>query len=289
MLELGITIGIDIGGSTTKIVGIRDKKIITPMLVKATDPIASLFGAFGKFADFNSLKIQEIESILITGVGSSFVDKPIYGIKTAKVEEFVSIGLGGLYLSEISEAVIVSMGTGTALVHASKNKITHLGGTGIGGGTILGLSNRLLNIRDIKLLIKTAEEGSLSKVDLMVGDITKDRLPTLPPHTTASNFGKISDVATNGDIAIGIFNLVFQSIGMTAVFSVRNTNIKEVVLTGNLTNIPQCAEIFNSLREFYDIHFIIPAYSEYATAVGAALSFFEDTPKIYLKSSSDFI
>ena len=44
---MGIVIGIDVGGSTTKIVGVEDKKIKNPMFVKATDPVTSLFGAFG--------------------------------------------------------------------------------------------------------------------------------------------------------------------------------------------------------------------------------------------------
>ena len=42
---MGIVIGIDVGGSTTKIVGVEDKKIKNPMFVKATDPVTSLFGA----------------------------------------------------------------------------------------------------------------------------------------------------------------------------------------------------------------------------------------------------
>jgi type II pantothenate kinase len=165
------------------------------------------------------------------------------------------------------------MGTGTALVRASGESIAHIGGTGIGGGTILGLSNRMLNIRDIQLIIKAAEEGDLSRVDLMVGDITQDILPNLPPDTTASNFGKISDVATNGDIALGIINLVLQTIGMTAVFAIRGSHLREVVLIGNLTTMPQCADIFRGLTRVFSVDFIIPKNAEYGTAVGAALVF----------------
>ena len=38
-------IGIDVGGSTTKIVGMEDGRIRYPMFVTATDPVTSLFGA----------------------------------------------------------------------------------------------------------------------------------------------------------------------------------------------------------------------------------------------------
>ena len=268
-----MTIGIDIGGSTTKIVGIQGGLIITPMLVRATDPIASLFGAFGKFIDANSLPLQAVDRIMITGVGASFVSKPIYGLPTSKVEEFLANGLGGLFLTGLSNAIIVSMGTGTALVEASQESIKHIGGTGIGGGTIIGLASRMLNIRDIKHIIKLAEDGDLSHVDLMVGDITKDLLPGLPPFTTASNFGRMSDVATNSDIALGIINLVLQAIGMTAIFAVHGSVCKDVALIGNLSVIPQCKEVFDVLKQLFSVEFVIPENAEYATAVGAALAY----------------
>lgn len=46
---MGIVIGIDVGGSTTKIVGINKGKIQSPMFITAADPVTSLFGAFGKY------------------------------------------------------------------------------------------------------------------------------------------------------------------------------------------------------------------------------------------------
>ena len=46
---MGIVIGIDVGGSTTKIVGINKGQIQSPMFITATDPVTSLFGAFGKW------------------------------------------------------------------------------------------------------------------------------------------------------------------------------------------------------------------------------------------------
>ena len=39
---MGIIVGIDVGGSTTKIAGVKDGKVISPMMTRATDPVASL-------------------------------------------------------------------------------------------------------------------------------------------------------------------------------------------------------------------------------------------------------
>lgn len=281
---MGKIIGIDIGGSTTKIVGLDDMTIVNPLLVKATDPIASVYGAFGKFLSANSLSLNDISRIMITGVGSSFISSRIHGIPTGKIDEFIAIGRGGLFLSKLTNAIIVSMGTGTAFIKADTNVVKHLGGSGVGGGTLLGLSNRMLNIRSFNDLIEMANGGSLSHIDLTIGDITTDLLAGLPPESTASNFGNLSDLASRNDIALGIINLVFQTIGMIAVFASRNDQTKDVVLTGNLTNVPQASEIFRRLSKLFDIRFLIPSSAEYATAVGAAIAFTEECKFTELKA-----
>ncbi|HHU49341.1 MAG: type II pantothenate kinase [Caldicoprobacterales bacterium] len=270
-----IVVGIDVGGSTTKIVGLHKNEIISPLLVKANDPVASIYGALGKFLSINKLQLKRIERIMITGVGSSQIYEPLYDIPTGKVDEFHAIGKGGLFLTGLTRAIIVSMGTGTAFIIADQNGEKHIGGTGIGGGTLLGLSNKMLNIRHFDDLIEMAQSGNLANIDLNISDITKDRMETLPPEITASNFGKISDLATKPDIALGIINLVFQTIGMFAVFASRIYQTNNVVLTGNLTNVPQSQAIFDTLHELYRVNYHTPHNAEFATAVGATLS----TPK----------
>ena len=171
-----IVVGIDVGGSTTKIVGLHKNEIISPLLVKANDPVASIYGALGKFLSINKLQLKRIERIMITGVGSSQIYEPLYDIPTGKVDEFHAIGKGGLFLTGLTRAIIVSMGTGTAFIIADQNGEKHIGGTGIGGGTLLGLSNKMLNIRHFDDLIEMAQSGNLANIDLNISDITKDRM-----------------------------------------------------------------------------------------------------------------
>lgn len=265
-------VGIDIGGSTTKIIGYDGHELFSPILVKATDPISSVYGAFGKFLNENKLNLSDIQRIMVTGVGSSFIDEKIFGIPTYKVEEFLAIGLGGLFMTDLNRAIIVSMGTGTAYVMAEKDHAYHLGGSGVGGGTLLGLSNRMLNIRNFSDIIEMAKGGDLKKVDLSIADISHEEVVGLTQETTASNFGKIVDLASNADVALGIINLVFQTIGMLAIFASRNAKVKDIVLTGNLTNVPQARGIFDMLTELFGIPFHIPQHAEFATAVGAAIA-----------------
>lgn len=273
-----VIIGIDIGGSTTKIVGFdtsaAEKTLIRPILVRATDPITSIYGAFGKFLDQNGLTLGDVQKVMVTGAGSSYMSKPIYGLPSEKIAEFKSIGLGGLYLSGLDRAIIASCGTGTALVYAEEGmEPDYLGGTGVGGGTLVGLSKKMLNMDNVDHIAELAKSGSLDRVDLKIKDITKsDIVPGFSDIMTASNFGQVSDLATRADIACGIINMVFETIGMISIFAARNYKIRDVVLTGNLSQVPQAETVFETLNRMFDMNFIIPENSAFGTVIGAALA-----------------
>lgn len=275
---MSVVIGIDVGGSTTKIVGFENtiggKRLIDPLFVRATDPITALYGAFGKFTDQNGIELSDIDVVKVTGVGSSKINKPIYGLTCEHVSEFDCIGLGGLYLSGLDEAIVASLGTGTALIHARRGeKMEYLGGTGVGGGTLVGLAKRMLGMDDIQHIQELAETGDLDKIDWRIGNISKkDLLPGASDKMTAANFGNISDIASKSDVALGIINMVFETIGMVAMFAARNYNLRDIVLTGNLTTLNKAPEIFTSLNAMFNLNFIIPENSRFGTVIGAALT-----------------
>ena len=139
---MDVILGIDIGGSTTKIVGLRtDGSVISMLRVRAEDQVTSLYGALGNYLTSNRLSLPDVRRVVLTGVGASYVDGDIYGVRTVKVEALPSVGVGGLALSRKERAVVVSMGTGTSLLWAEKGgEIRHIIGSGIGGGTLSGPS-----------------------------------------------------------------------------------------------------------------------------------------------------
>lgn len=269
-----VVMGIDVGGSTTKIVGFNENsELIEPIYVKAADPVTSIYGAFGKFTYENQIELTDITKISVTGVGSSYIKTPIYGLECDHVSEFDCIGRGGLYISGLDHSVVVSMGTGTAIVNAKKGgTMQYLGGTGVGGGTITGIAKKLLGVNHMDSVVELASTGNLSAVDLRISDITsKGVLPGMPGDMTAANFGKVSDLATKNDLALGLINMVFESAAMLAIFAARNCGTKDIVLTGNLTNVPQAKDIFANLSDLFKVNFIIPEHSQFATVIGAAL------------------
>nr|WP_314556290.1 type II pantothenate kinase [uncultured Prevotella sp.] len=266
-----ISIGIDVGISTTKIVGIREGKVIKPLRIKATDPVTSLYGAFGKYLYDNRIDLSDVERVMLTGVGAHYIDKPVYGLPTAKADEFLADGLGAQFESKLQRMIVVSMGTGTSLVLCDGNEVRHIGGIGIGGGTLSGLSRLLLQTDNINEIIALANKGDISRINLQIKDISTSPLPGLPMDATASLFANAQANASREDIALGLIGLVLQSIGSSTILSSLNSDIRDFVLIGNLSLLPQCELLFPVMEKIYDVRFIIPKNSEYCTAIGAAL------------------
>ena len=76
-----IVIGIDVGISTTKIVGINEQgNVVSPIRIRATDPVTSLYGAFGKYLHDNHIQLGDVEKVMLTGVGSAYINEPVYGL-----------------------------------------------------------------------------------------------------------------------------------------------------------------------------------------------------------------
>ena len=244
-----------------------------PIRITATDPVTSLYGAFGKYLHDNNISLKDVEQVMLTGVGSAYIDEPVYGLPTGKTDEFIADGLGARFESGLNKAMVVSMGTGTSFVQCCGDDIRHIGGIGIGGGTLQGLARVMLNTRDPKQIQSLAMRGNIHNINLLIGDITTHPLPGLPMDATASLFSKAQYDAPKEDIALGIIVMVLQSIGSAAILSALNTGIKDFVLIGNLTLYPQCREVYPMLEKLYNVHFHIPKYSEFCTAIGAALDY----------------
>ncbi|MCD8289996.1 MAG: type II pantothenate kinase [Prevotella sp.] len=272
-------IGIDVGISTTKIVGIRDGKVISPIRIKATDPVTSLYGAFGKYLHVNNLTLDNVEHVMLTGVGSAYINEPVYSLPTDKTEEFIANGLGACHESGKKRIIVVSMGTGTSLVRCDGDNIEHIGGTGIGGGTLIGLSRLLLNTDDIIMVSEMAKNGDISKINLLISDISAQPLTNLPMDAVASLFGNAQGNVSHEDIAFGLIWMVLQSIGQSAFLASIGSGIREYVMIGNLTLLPQCNIVFPKIENLYDVKLIIPENSEYCTAIGAALCYFDEKYK----------
>ena len=270
---MGVILGIDIGGSTTKIVGLRtDGSVISMLRVRAEDQVTSLYGAFGNYLKSNGLTLKDVCRVVLTGVGASYVDGDIFSLPTCKVDEFCASGTGALALSGQEQAVVVTMGTGTAFMWAERGgAVRHLCGSGIGGGTLGGLCRKLVGMERFGQIKKLAAQGDLGQVDLTIRDITNHPAPTLDPTLTAANFGNLAEDASPADLAAGVANLVLQAIGTMTVLACQSCGTQTVILTGSMTTLDQVKPNFENFERLYGIHYIIPENATFATAIGAGL------------------
>lgn len=263
-------VGIDIGGSTTDAV-ILENGGLHVVTIEANDPVAAAAGALGKLVTDFSIKLENIECVAATGAGSRVLTESLLGRPVVKVNEFTAIGIGGTSLAGMERALVVSLGTGTAIVSVQgPDKIAHFSGTGVGGGTLLGLAKHMLGVSTIERLEKLARKGDLRRIDLSVRDIAGGAIGDLPPSTTAANFGKISADATPEDKALAIMNMIVESIGVLALASARACGQENIVLTGKLSRLFRFMQEMKRLDFPFGRRFMIPEHADFATAIGAA-------------------
>lgn len=255
-------IGIDIGTSTTKIVEVKNGKIENKIIIR--DGFSK--DKLERFINENQINV---EKIVFTGIGADKVNLEEYDVTTKIVDEFSAIAKGGLLLAKKERALVVSVGTGTAFIKVTENGAQHLGGTGVGAGTLFNICNKMLDIKNFDEIVSLAEKGKIEKIDLRIGDITDRDIPTLPLDLTLSNFGKFENDCQKEDIVIGLINMIFEVIGMMAVFITTKSDIKEVILIGNITVIPGVRNVLDRIEKVQDIKFIVPQNTEFAVVLGA--------------------
>lgn len=225
---------------------------------------------------FNILP-KDTEVIIATGTGSSYIENSYDNVKVIKIKEFDAIAYGGLILSKKEKAIVVSIGTGTVILKSDMNETTYLGGTGLGGGTIVGLGKLLIDSSYTKTLdisgeyfkriMELSENGSHKNVDLLIKDISKEEIGCLTNDITAANFAAINKKANINDYASAIINLVIENI----LLLIKSYNIEKlpVVIIGTICSYDVIRKRINELKDFMGNEYYFIDYSDYAIAIGA--------------------
>ena len=266
-------ISIDFGITVTDIIK-RDEGVLShEMTLSKEEPSLPLLQQLFPDIDFKS----DVNLLAVTGGKHLNLGNEIESTKIIHVNEIDAVGEGAMNLSGLSgknPIIIVSAGSGTACILAQDGNFMHCSGTGVGGGTVLGLSKLLLGTSDPIEIAKLAKEGNESGVDLILEDVVSGPIGELPSETTAVNFGKISKIdseVSKQDIAAGIVNLVGQTAARIATSVATTFNAKEIIVVGRS---PSFNGLKNSLEQAASImgfspHF--PENGEYASALGALL------------------
>lgn len=257
-------LGIDIGSSTTDFVLMKGKEVIKSFSVPSGGlELKELLEKFPK---------DEIELIAATGCGAQKLNSNLEGIPVKKVDEIQAIGLGGKFVSNKDRVLVASLGSGTCMISVDKD-IKHIGGTAVGGKTLIGLSKLLLGTDDLNEIEGLAEKGDLSKVDLTLDEIYPDGIGLLDPKCTAAHFGHFKN-PEKSDLALALFNLISQSIGATVGFAAKAEGHENIVFTGKLINLKLIQSIVKMrIGVIGKFNLIIPENAEITTAIGAVAKF----------------
>lgn len=73
-------------------------------------------------------------------------------------------------------------------------------------------------------------------------------------------------------MAAALFNMIYENIGVMAVFALAGDAVRDVVLTGSLACLSPARttfDVFNRMQDIFHVNFIIPPHAAFATAVGA--------------------
>ena len=277
MPESGVHVAIDLGLSNTDAVAYIDgawRWWTQPSKERPDPELVREILATGGF------KLSSLERLAVTGGRHRLLPERIDECAVVGVHEVQAIGRGGQALAELMTSnahdafLVVSAGSGTAVVQAQGDRFIHRTGTGVGGGTLLGLSRLLLGTVDHHEIDALAQRGDPNGADLALGDVVSGSIGRLPPEATAVNFGKLAsrDLAVCcEDLASALVTLVGQVIAVIAINAARAQQIPCIVVTGHLIDMPSMRSVFERVAAIYDACILLPSGSGFATAIGALL------------------
>jgi type II pantothenate kinase len=178
--------------------------------------------------------------------------------------------------------LLVSLGTGTSVLLIDADRAQRVGGTPLGGGTVVGLGAALTGAT-FEELCRLARGGSAAAVDLRVADIYGPHEIPLAGDLTAANFGKLARELTRAagapalasaerraDLAAGVMGLVGENIALICAGLAAATDAQSIVYAGfTLRDNPRLIEILSEVTALCGCRACFLPNGEFAGALGA--------------------
>lgn len=221
----------------------------------------------------------ENAAVCVTG-GKSTVLTDKWNAAAKTVVEFDATTKGIEFLAEqhvqtLGNAFLfVNVGTGTSIHYVNNGKQERIGGSGIGGGTLLGLAQLTTGIKDYEKIVLEAARGDRGNVDLKVKDIFEGALPPISGNLTASNFGKteVESSPVEADILASIIGMIGEVIVSITIQMLEHYDTDNVVYIGSsFRSNPLLQEIIKEYTRMVGKIPVFPQNGEYSGAIGAML------------------
>ncbi|PLR79559.1 type II pantothenate kinase [Bacillus canaveralius] len=263
-------IGIDAGGSLIKIAYEQSGSFHYRKY-----PIADLDSALGW------LKMLAPDAAVALTGGKSALLKEQYFQRGFIFPEFDAACTGAVYFLKDEQInldekfIIVNIGTGTSWFVVEGSNYSRILGSGIGGGTLMGLGALLTGETDYSRLIKLAETGEKGNVDMLVKDIYFPQEPPIDGNLTASNFakGSINPDSSSEDRIASVINMIGETVILLSMqAAVANQATKIVYIGSTLAGNEPLKQCLASYKKMVGLEHIFLDHGEYCGAIGALMS-----------------
>lgn len=198
-----------------------------------------------------------------------------------QIVEFEATCKGVLYLLREAEDmpqefVLTNVGTGTSVHIVKPGSHFRIGGTGVGGGTMLGLSRLLTEVSSYEQMARLAPQGIRDRVDLKVSQIYEGSEPPISGDLTASNFGNITGTPSGilaADYLASVIGLVGETVTTVSVHAAMQHGLSTIVYIGSsFIGNEALKKVVTDYTILRGAHPLILTNGEYSGAVGALLS-----------------
>ncbi len=224
--------------------------------------------------------LADLAQLAVTGGRHKLLPAHFGDTEIVPVSEVQAIGRGGQAILAMTDTereqplMVVSAGSGTALIKAQGDSYAHVSGSGVGGGTMLGLARLILGTTDALAIGELATAGDRNAVDLSLADVITGPIGSLPADATAVNFGRLGRFSFAGepsreDLAAALVNLVAQTIGLITVNTARAYGCERIVVIGHMLDMAYLRHVLGLVGKYYATAMILPAAPGCATALGA--------------------
>jgi type II pantothenate kinase len=261
-----IKVGIDAGGSLVKIAFQDNKRMhYKKYLLTELDQAISWLKMISPGLE-----------IALTGGRAEYIQKKYFS-GALIIPEFQATCEGALTLiaeegGKFNEPfLLINIGTGTSWHLVSGDKYERILGSGLGGGTFIGLGSLLTSVENYYKLTQYATEGDKGNIDMLVKDIYESGQSPINGDLTAANFAKGKTVQhSDADRLAALSNMIAETIALLTMQSAAIHHTKNAVLIGSA--IVGNPALRNSLENYLKMVGLSPRFvsnGEYCGARGA--------------------
>ncbi|WP_309119498.1 type II pantothenate kinase [Paenibacillus sp.] len=271
MRDMKQSIGIDAGGTLIKIAHETPDGAVRFLKFRSDD----LEGAAAWL-----LARGDDAAVALTG-GKAKPLQALIGRPASYLVEFEATCSGVRWLMrqggmEQASFLLTNVGTGTSIHYVDGERHTRIGGTGVGGGTLVGLSAMTTGVREFDEIVRLASTGKRDDIDLLVSHIYEGSTPPIPGELTASNFGRWLQTGGSDrpeDVLASIVGLVGETVASVSVHAAGQCGASCVLYIGSsFIRNDLLRKVVAGYTELRGSRAVMVPDGEYSGALGALLS-----------------